>query len=506
MNSIRPAVVAIAGSEATGVAGIAVDLRVLAAVGAHGAPVITANTAQQAEGGALNPVSPEVLDSQLAAAAQLAPAVVKTGLLADAAQIARVAEFCTRTGARLVCDPVLRSSADMALTAADVPAALRATLLPKVALLTPNLAEAEALTGIAIRGAADVERAAAALRAQGAAAVLIKGGHGGGDSSSDRSSSDRVSSDRFSSDHFSSDYFTSAEQCFWLHSPRLPVANRRGTGCALASAAAGALALGYGLADAVVIAKAAINRGLRQGYACGGREGPVQIDRFPDAAEDLPVLTSEADYRAPPPFPDCNSPHLGLYPVVDRAVWLARLLPQGVTTIQLRVKDLQGTALRAEIRAAIALAREHGARLFVNDHWRTALEEGAYGVHLGQEDLRDADIEALRAAGLRLGISTHCHHEAARAHALRPSYVACGPIYETTAKAMPWVPHDLDGLRYWRRLFAGYPLVAIGGINAARAPGVAATGVDGVAMISGITQHADPEGTARSLVALLDGH
>src|SRR5690606_11899413 len=108
VNSIRPAVVAIAGSEATGVAGIAVDLRVLAALGAHGAPVITANTAQQADGGALNPVSPEVLDSQLAAATQLAPAVVKTGLLADAAQIARVAEFCAQTGAWLVCDPVLR--------------------------------------------------------------------------------------------------------------------------------------------------------------------------------------------------------------------------------------------------------------------------------------------------------------------------------------------------------------------------------------------------------------
>lgn len=477
--------VAIAGSEATGVAGIAVDLRVLAVLGAHGAPVITANTAQQAAGGALNAIAAEVLDSQLAAAAQLVPAVVKTGLLADAAQIERVAKFCAQTGALLVCDPVLRSSADMALTAADAPAALRAMLLPQVALLTPNLAEAEALSGIAIRTAADIERAAAALRALGAGAVLIKGGHGGGDCSSD--------------------YFASAEQCFWLRSPRQPVANHRGTGCALASAVAGALATGYGLADAVVIAKAAINQGLRQGYACGGREGPVHIDRFPDAAEDLPALTPAADHRSPPPFPDCNAPRLGLYPVVDRAAWLARLLPQGVSTIQLRVKDLQGAALRAEIRAAVALAREHGARLFVNDHWRIAMEEGAYGVHLGQEDLRDADVEALRAAGLRLGISTHCHHEAARAHALRPSYVACGPIYETTAKAMPWVPHGLDGLRYWRRLFAGYPLVAIGGINAERTLGVAAAGVDGVAMISGITQHADPEGTARSLVALLDG-
>ena len=485
MNAVRPTVVVIAGSEATGVAGIAVDLRVIATLGAHGAPVITANTAQQSEGGARNPVAPAVLDSQLSAAAQVAPAVVKTGLLADAAQVERVANFCAQTGALLVCDPVLQSSSGMTLAADEVPAALRATLLPRAALVTPNLAEAEALTGIAIHTATDVERAARALRELGAGAVFIKGGHGDGD--------------------YSSDYLHSGDQSFWLHSPRLPTVHARGTGCALAAAAASALALGYGIADAVVIAKAAINQGLRQGYACGGREGPVRVDRFPDAAEDLPALTPGPFYCEPPPFPDCNAPRLGLYPIVDRADWLRRLLPEGVRTVQLRVKDLQGDALRAEVRAALALARAHGARLFINDHWRLAVEESAYGVHLGQEDLRDADIEALRGAGLRLGISTHCHWEAARAHALRPSYVACGPIYETTAKAMPWIPHGLDGLRYWRRLFSGYPLVAIGGIDTARAPGVVATGVDGVAMISGITQHADPEGTARSLVASIDG-
>ncbi|MFZ5654476.1 MAG: thiamine phosphate synthase [Pseudomonadota bacterium] len=485
MSAARPVVLAIAGSEATGVAGIAVDLRVLAALGVHGAAAITANTAQGGEGAARNPVAPEVLDSQLAAAAQLAPRVVKTGLLADAGQVERVARFCARHQVALVCDPVLHSSTGMALTAGDTLPALRDRLLPLVGLLTPNLAEAEALTGIAIRTAADVECATRALRALGAAAVLIKGGHGGGD--------------------WSSDYLLAGEQSFWLHSPRLPAADRRGTGCALAAAAAAALALGYGIADAAVIAKAAVNQGLRQGYPCGDRAGPVHIDRFPDATEDLPALTPAADYRAPAPFPDCNAPRLGLYPIVERAAWLARLLSQGVSTIQLRVKDLQGAGLRAEIRAAIALARAHRARLFVNDYWRIALEEGAYGVHLGQDDLREADVEALRAAGLRLGVSTHCHWEAARAHALRPSYVACGPIYETTAKAMPWVPHGLAGLRYWRRLLADYPLVAIGGIDAARAPGVADTGVDGVAMISGITRAADPEATARQLVALLDG-
>ncbi len=120
------------------------------------------------------------------------------------------------------------------------------------------------------------------------------------------------------------------------------------------------------------------------------------------------------------------------------------------------------------------------------------------------QDLATADLDALRKAGLRLGISTHCHYEAARAHALRPSYIACGPVYETTAKVMPWIPHGLDGLGYWRRVLSAYPLVAIGGISAARVPGVTAVGVDGIAMISGITQSPDPEATTRQLLELLE--
>jgi len=185
--------------------------------------------------------------------------------------------------------------------------------------------------------------------------------------------------------------------------------------------------------------------------------------------------------------------------VVDSADWLARLLPLGVTTAQLRVKELQGEALEQEVARAIELGREHNCRLFINDHWQLAIEHGAYGVHLGQEDIGTADIAAIHAAGLRLGTSTHCHYEVARAHALKPSYVACGPVYETTTKDMPWVPHDIAGLQYWLRVL-DYPLVAIGGINAERIAGVAATGVSGVAMITAITLADDPEQTTRDFL------
>ncbi len=130
------------------------------------------------------------------------------------------------------------------------------------------------------------------------------------------------------------------------------------------------------------------------------------------------------------------------------------------------------------------------------------MELGAYGVHLGQEDLDEADIEAIRDAGLRLGISSHCHYEVARAHSFNPSYIACGPIYHTTTKDMPWTPQGLAGLSYWQDML-DYPLVAIGGINRERMPSVAVTGVSGVAMITAITLADDPEQTCREFHALL---
>ena len=114
----------------------------------------------------------------------------------------------------------------------------------------------------------------------------------------------------------------------------------------------------------------------------------------------------------------------------------------------------------------------------------------------------EANVQSLHDAGLRLGLSTHCHYEVARAHAYHPSYIACGPVYHTNTKVMPWIPHDLAGLAYWRRVLA-YPLVAIGGINQERIIPVAEQGVDSVAMITAITEADNPEQTTREFVAIL---
>ena len=192
---------------------------------------------------------------------------------------------------------------------------------------------------------------------------------------------------------------------------------------------------------------------------------------------------------------------IGFYPVVPTAAWVERLLGWGVRTIQLRIKATDHTAaeIAIEVLAAIKAGKGvSGAQVFINDHWQIALSAGAYGVHLGQEDLDTANIDILRQAGMRLGLSTHTLAELARAKAAQPSYLAIGPIYPTTLKVMPYEPVGLLRLAEWAKLAAPYPVVAIGGISLERLPGVLACGVDGVAVVSAVTLAADPHQAAIS--------
>ena len=185
------------------------------------------------------------------------------------------------------------------------------------------------------------------------------------------------------------------------------------------------------------------------------------------------------------------------YPIFDEAAWLRRLLPLGVGLVQLRIKELTGAALRAEIAAARARARAHGAILVVNDHWQEAVDLGCDWVHLGQEDLDTADIPAIRRAGIRLGLSTHDHAELDRALSFAPDYVALGPVYPTILKQMKWHEQGLDKLTEWKRLIGAIPLVAIGGMSVERAAGAFEAGADVVSAVTDITLNADPEARVR---------
>jgi len=180
------------------------------------------------------------------------------------------------------------------------------------------------------------------------------------------------------------------------------------------------------------------------------------------------------------------------YPVVPNVDWVRRLVP-GARLIQLRLKDAPEPELRRQAAEAAALCRAHGALLVLNDFWRVAIDLRLDAVHLGQEDLQDADLAAIRAAGLRLGISTHGEAELDAALAAAPDYVALGPVYPTTLKVMPWAPQGLDRLGQWKRRIGALPLVAIGGITLERAPGCLRAGADCVAVVSDVLAHATPE-------------
>ena len=191
------------------------------------------------------------------------------------------------------------------------------------------------------------------------------------------------------------------------------------------------------------------------------------------------------------------------YPIVPSAEWVARLLPLGVKTVQLRVKDAAPDVIAREIAAALDLCRRHGCQLIVNDYWREALDAGADFVHLGQEDLAGADVAALKATGVRLGISTHSHEELATALAVQPDYVALGPIYETKLKVMKWAPQGLGRITEWKARIGALPLVAIGGITLANAAEVHAAGAASVAVISDLLATGDPETQTRQYLRQL---
>jgi len=194
---------------------------------------------------------------------------------------------------------------------------------------------------------------------------------------------------------------------------------------------------------------------------------------------------------------------LGLYAVLPDAAWVGRMARAGVPTVQLRFKSDDVCAVEREVKAAVEAVRDTNALLFINDHWQAAIDAGAYGVHLGQEDMDVANLAAIRAAGLRLGLSSHGYAEMLRADRLSPSYIAMGAVFPTTLKRMATAPQGLGRLRVYARLMRDYPLVAIGGIDGSKMAQVKSSGVGSVAVVRAITGAPDPEQAAAQLMQQL---
>lgn len=190
------------------------------------------------------------------------------------------------------------------------------------------------------------------------------------------------------------------------------------------------------------------------------------------------------------------------YLIVDSADWVERLVPLGVRLVQLRIKDKSQEDIRAQIRAAKAICAEHSCDLVINDYWQLAIEEQCDWLHLGQEDLAEADLAAIQAAGLKLGLSSHDGDELKVALDAKPSYIALGPIYQTILKKMPWAPQGLEKLLVWKKALGDMPLVGIGGLTPERTPDVLRAGADSAAVVTDILLSDDPEARTREWISV----
>ncbi len=488
-DSTQPLVWSIAGSDSGAGAGLQADLRAFDAFDLHGCTAVAAITAQNSVGvERVEPVATDLLDAQLAAlAADMPPRAIKTGLLGSAENVRCVAAWVDRLRrdrpVALVIDPVWRATTGADLAGSALREALLHELLPRASVITPNRAEAAWLLGwnaAAMSQPAAVEQAAAALRALGPLSVVITGGDAGGPRALD--------------------WIDTPEAKGWLALPRVATAHHHGSGCVFAASMAAALALDFCAADAAVIAKMSTAQALRLAMPAGRGAGSVRPRRgFALHAGAMPTLHAGAA-RSAQSFAPLADPRMDLYSVVDSAAWVERVLAAGVRTVQLRIKEGEPDQLAREVRRSVQAARSVQAQLFVNDHWQLAIEHGAHGVHLGQEDLLTADMEALRHAGLRVGLSTHSYWEVCRARAWAPSYIACGPIHATTTKDMPWRPQGPGNLAYWCRVLRE-PVVAIAGMDAERSHEAVRCGAAGVAVLRGIVQASHPERVIQRLQA-----
>ena len=396
----------------------------------------------------------------------------------------------------IILDPVLAASSGGQLLNYAGKRLLLSKLLPFVTVLTPNVDELASLTGLAIESQNDIEIAAQQLLAKGAKTVLVKGGH------------------FQETDNTSTDTFVMPTGKFYLRGERWKNrTNVRGTGCVLATAIVSFIAKGYSLVDALVLAKALVSQGILQAVEEADKQQFIfqftrqyRGDNF--ELKHLPslILSDQELQQKALRFASCDNKRLGIYPVVDSLEWIKKLVPLGVETIQLRIKDKQGDDLEQEIIDAIAFCKDNNSRLFINDYWQLAVKHHAYGIHLGQEDvqtLRPDDLQKISRSGCRLGLSTHSFAEVARAHAIKPSYLALGPIFATSSKDMPWIPQGVEAVEKWVELLGDdYPLVAIGGIDLQRAKALKQTAVGSVAMISAITEASNYVQATADLLAL----
>lgn len=507
----KPIIWTISGSDCSGGAGIAADIKTGHGLGVEVCHLITANTVQNSRKLlSVNAIAVDILQQQ----AELLmddkpPSVIKIGLVANVEQVLWLAQLLKQTKQLIphvisVYDPVGQASVGGSFNSLTL--AQLAPLLQQVDVITPNLMEANSLAKLVDED--DVELLAKKIHHDFAInAIIIKGGH-----SEDEQRSSDYCYHQLNQLHGKQDNQDKSQAAisYQLSTKRIDSHYSHGGGCSFASALSAFFAQGYLMRDAFTLAKAYINQGLtaaeqisqqanqqskreygHQYYGAFEQQGwPRNVEFFPEAVDEL-----SRKYHNLPAFNSLNlaGDKLGLYPVIDSLYWLKRLLPLGLKIIQLRIKNVSDEVLEQTISDAVELAKDYDVRLFINDYWQLAIKHGAYGVHIGQEDLQDADLLTIQQSGIRLGISTHGCYEFLLAQQLQPSYLAIGAIFPTKTKDMTGQIQGIENLRQVLGLRPvnkqqQIPVVAIGGINLERAQEVLATGVESIAVVTAITE------------------
>jgi len=516
MTKQKPIIWTISGSDCSGGAGIAADIKTGHSLGVEVCHFITANTVQNSSQlVSVNPVSIDILQQQFEVLIDdKPPSVIKIGLVANIEQVVWLREILIQAkqgnnNLLVVYDPVGQASVGGSFSAITL--AQLTPLLREVDVITPNLMEAQSLASFNDSIAPSDDNDAVTTDAETLAkkiyhdfaitSIIVKGGHSDNE--------DGLASDYcyHQLNQLSDEKQDNQEKqheviSYQLSSPRIDTHYSHGGGCSFASAISSFLAQGYLVRDAFTLTKAFISQGLSTTTALSAKHqhsyyGAFEQSVEPAKASDFPQVVDELSlqYHDLAAFAslDLGAEKLGLYPVIDSLYWLKRLLPLGLKIIQLRVKNVSAAELEQIVIAAVEVAKDYDTRLFINDYWQLAIKHGAYGVHIGQEDLQDADLAAIQKAGVRLGISTHGCYEFLLAQQLQPSYLAIGAIFPTKTKNMTGQIQGLDNLRQVLSLrpenkSMQIPVVAIGGITLERASDVAATGVESIAVVTAITE------------------
>jgi hydroxymethylpyrimidine kinase/phosphomethylpyrimidine kinase/thiamine-phosphate diphosphorylase len=472
----RKRLLTIAASDSSGGAGLHADTRIAPLFDLDCAAVVSAITAQSSDGAlAVQVVDQDILDAQWQGVlADGEPDAVRVGWLADLRQglgwLNRRLESLT---APIVWDPVLAASRGGLEVAAADAHELR-QWLARCQVITPNTRELQTLAAwLGLQG--DEIQLAEGVLALGCQCVVVTGGDDQGPEVETRV---YVRAEVQPPE-------TAAVPHFTLQQPRIERAVH-GSGCHFSALIAAALAAGERLYDALLLAAHHMSRVMAEASARASGYHQPFIHKRSDWHQQPADQWPQVRVGRQPGTSFARAQGLGLYALVDQLDWLQQLLALGVDTLQWRVKE-RSSHYRLDMQTAIDLCKAAGVLLYINDDWRMAIELGAYGVHLGQEDLATADLTAIANAGLRLGISTHTDWEVLRAWQLRPSYIAFGPVHPPLSKQLKYPPLGYQRLaNWWQALRPHLPLTCIGGITEANIGAVVRHGIDSCAIVTAL--------------------